>query len=50
MLEKRTAGPQNFEYRISKEGIAALYLFYIQSTEYIPSTFDIHYSIFNIRF
>ncbi|CAB1080091.1 hypothetical protein D1AOALGA4SA_7784 [Olavius algarvensis Delta 1 endosymbiont] len=41
--------PQIIEYRMSKCGIASLSLF-LKSTEYIPSTFDIHYSIFDIRF
>ena len=35
--------------RISKYGIAALSPFF-KLTEYITSTFDIHYSIFDIRF
>jgi hypothetical protein len=48
-VEKRTAEPQNIEYRMSKGGIAALNLI-IKQTEYLTSTFDIHYSIFDIRF
>jgi hypothetical protein len=37
---------------MSKAGFASLSLFvnFINQTEYIPSTFDIQYSIFDIRF
>jgi len=33
-----------------KGGFASLSHFFIKSTEYILSIFDIHYSIFDIRF
>jgi len=48
-VKKRTAEPQNIEYRMSKDGIASLNLF-LKLTEYITSKFDIHYSKFDIRF
>jgi hypothetical protein len=35
---------------MSKGGIAALCLLYFKMIEYLTSTFDIHYSIFDIRF
>jgi hypothetical protein len=38
------------EGRRAKDGIAALNLFINKKIEYIPSTFDIHDSIFDIRF
>jgi hypothetical protein len=44
---RRTAEPQNIEYRMSKGGIATLGLFY--KIDRIPS-FDIRYSVFDIRF
>jgi hypothetical protein len=44
--------PQNSRIsnrRISKGGFATLSLFY-KKIEYLPSTFDIRYSLFDIRF
>jgi len=48
-IKQRTAEYRISNRRISKGGFAALNLF-IKSIEYIPSTFDIHDSIFDILF
>jgi hypothetical protein len=46
-FKKRTAEPQNIEYRMSKCGIASLSHFYkIDRIHY----FDIRHSLFDIRF
>ena len=51
-LEKFKSEPQN--RRISnnefRREVSLRSIFFIKSTEYIPSTFHIHYSIFDIRF
>jgi len=55
-LHEVKSEPQNIEYRMSKGGFASLSHFFIKLTEYITSTFDIHYSIdirhslFDIRY
>ena len=48
-IKQRTAEYRISNRRISKDGIASLSLF-IKLLEYLPSTFDIHDSIFYIRF
>jgi hypothetical protein len=44
--------PQNNEYRTAefRRVISLRSVFFIKKIEYLPSTFDIHYSIFIIRF
>jgi len=51
-MEQRTAEYRISNRRMSKGGFASLGLFinFINQTAYIPSIFDIHYSIFDIRF
>ena len=48
-IKQRTAEYRISNRRITKDGIASLSLF-IKLLEYLPSTFDIHDSIFYIRF
>ena len=48
-IKQRTAEYRISNRRITKAGIASLSLF-IKLLEYLPSTFDIHDSIFDIRF
>jgi hypothetical protein len=47
-VKKRTAEPQNIEYRMSKGGFAPLSHFFYKIDRI--HSFDIHYSIFDIRF
>jgi hypothetical protein len=53
---RRTAEPQNFEYRMMespgqrKRLRRVLLNLFVKQIEINPSTFDIHYSIFDIRF
>ena len=59
-LKKRTAEPQNVEYRTAEcrrmESLCSVFFKIDRSTkssrqaEFITSTFDIHYSTFDIRF
>jgi len=48
VLEQRTAEPQNIKCRMSKDGIASLFLFFVK-IDRIPY-FEIRYSLFDIRF
>jgi len=47
-IKKRTAEPKNIEYRMSKDGIASLTLFFKQA-EYINSMFDVGRSMFDVH-
>jgi len=47
----KKANRRTAEYRMSNvEGRNRFALAFLKLTEYIPSKFDIHYSIFDIRF
>ena len=49
-VKKRTAEQQNNEPQNFEGWFRYTLSLFIKQTEYLPSTFDIHYSIFDIRF